>query len=540
MNVEFVAGMTRSDASNDAAPESDALDLRLLALLAGTVAVAALLFYFRGNEILLYGDAVAHINIARRVFDSRTPGLGQLGTVWLPLPHILNIPFVINDHLWQTGLGGAVPSMVAYVFGVLGIFRLVRGMASRVTAWVAAAIFGLNPNLLYLQATAMTESLYIALFIWSVVYFSEFVQPAENDDRNGRRSLEKCGLLVSAAMLVRYDGWFLAALIAIAALIVCWRMRAPGSRLRRALVNYALLVGATGALWLAYNYARYGNPLEFANGPYSAHAIQERSRTPTWRSYPGENSPRTAALYFLKASRINLGYGNTEYLLFTLAFVGLLCVCCFARQYLPWALLWSPVVFYTASIAWGSVPVYLPQWWPFTYYNVRYGLQMLPAVAVFSALLVEFATRLFPKRRIGAAAIVLMITALSYTTVWHRTPIVLREARVNGTTRMIFEQQLALALSRLPKNATLMMDCSSYSGAIQDAGIPFRRVLRESNPPYWDAALREPAQSADYVIAIDHDVIAAAVKLFPGNLKAVATVGTPDTRHATIYRSVRE
>jgi len=31
-------------------------------------------------------------------------------------------------------------------------------------------------NLIYMQATAMTESLYLALFIWAVVYFSEFIR----------------------------------------------------------------------------------------------------------------------------------------------------------------------------------------------------------------------------------------------------------------------------------------------------------------------------------------------------------------------------
>ena len=35
-------------------------------------------------------------------------------------------------------------------------------------------IYAANPNLIYLQATAMTESLYLALFIWAVVYFNEF------------------------------------------------------------------------------------------------------------------------------------------------------------------------------------------------------------------------------------------------------------------------------------------------------------------------------------------------------------------------------
>ncbi len=77
---------------------------------------------------MLYGDAVAHINIARRVFDSQNPGLLQLGTVWLPLPHLLMIPFIFSNAMWQNGAGGSIPSMLAYVLGVVGIFRLVRGM----------------------------------------------------------------------------------------------------------------------------------------------------------------------------------------------------------------------------------------------------------------------------------------------------------------------------------------------------------------------------------------------------------------------------
>src|SRR5215472_6322692 len=66
------------------------LDYVVLFLLSATISISALAFYYYRDAILLYGDAVAHINIARRVFDSRTPGLFQLGTVWLPLPHLLD------------------------------------------------------------------------------------------------------------------------------------------------------------------------------------------------------------------------------------------------------------------------------------------------------------------------------------------------------------------------------------------------------------------------------------------------------------------
>ena len=85
------------------------VEVRVLALLAVWVSVFSFLFYFRSGDVLLYGDAVAHINIARRVFDSKTPGLLQLGTVWLPLPHLLILPFVVSSALWQGGGGGSIP-----------------------------------------------------------------------------------------------------------------------------------------------------------------------------------------------------------------------------------------------------------------------------------------------------------------------------------------------------------------------------------------------------------------------------------------------
>src|SRR5579872_1729109 len=106
-------------------------EVNLLIWLTTCVSVFSFLFFYRRGEVLLYGDAIAHINIARRVFDSRTPGLLQLGTVWLPLPHLLMIPFLLENWMWQTGIGGSIPSLIAYIFAVAGVFRLVREALSR-------------------------------------------------------------------------------------------------------------------------------------------------------------------------------------------------------------------------------------------------------------------------------------------------------------------------------------------------------------------------------------------------------------------------
>ena len=220
-------------------------DYLLLTSIATAISIGALIFYYHQGAILLYGDAVAHINIARRVFDSRTPSLLGFGTVWLPLPHLLDIPFIVNDRMWQTRPGRLDSFHDCVSGGDAG--RVSPGVlaraGSRMAAWIAALIYALNPNLIYMQSTAMGESLYLALFVWAAVYFSEFVRDAGDEPQKAGKSLRKCGLMVSAAMLVRYDGWFLAAVIAVVALAVMFRLRPFAQPLRRGLITFVLLTG---------------------------------------------------------------------------------------------------------------------------------------------------------------------------------------------------------------------------------------------------------------------------------------------------------
>src|SRR5947209_1711774 len=260
-------------------------ELLLVGQLAAAISIASFFYYLRHAQLLLNGDAVAHINIARRVFDSRTPGPLQLGTVWLPLPHIVMMPFLVSRWMWQTGIGGSIPSMLAYVFSVVGIFRLTRTILPGetktsvvgFTASFAAAIFALNPNLVYLQSTAMTEPIYLAWFIWAVLYFCDFVwaTTVPKVDEPGRSALIKCGFCLAGASLTRYDGWLLAAVTCVLAAFVTQRTGLPKGW--QAVRNLILISAAAPVLWIAYNAAIYRNPLEFANGPYSAKAIEQKA-----------------------------------------------------------------------------------------------------------------------------------------------------------------------------------------------------------------------------------------------------------------------
>lgn len=511
---------------------------------AGALSLAALLYFFLlREELLLYGDAVAHINIARRVFDSITPGPLQLGTVWLPLPHVLMVPFAIFDKLWRTGLAGAFPSMLAYIAGAMGVFRLLRARLSRPAAWLGAGIFALNPGLLYLQTTAMTEPLYLMLFVWSLVHLDAYARSAGEVGESliANRALKRAGWVIAAACLTRYDGWFLAFGAAIAAALVArsaeripQRPRFEVFALRKAFVRFLIILALAPALWLAYNAAVWGDPLEFATGPHSARAIAERTTPAGSPGHPGQDSPPVAALHFLKAAKLNLGEGRWQQVLITLAAAGALLTLVLRRRRL-WLLLWLPLPFYALSIAFGATPIFVPPWWPFSYYNVRYGLQLLPAVAVFVPLLAEVAGERLRRSQWLLAG---LLVAVSYVSSVLGPPITLREARVNSVTRLQLETALARELDRLPRGSTYLMYTSEHVGALQRAGIKLERVVHEGNFHEWPAALQDPAASVDYVIAAEGDPVARIVRRGGPYLKPVAVVEVPGKPRTTIYASL--
>jgi hypothetical protein len=529
----------------------------LVAQFAACVSFVSFAYYFQHGGLLLYGDAVAHINIARRVFDSRTPGLLQLGTVWLPLPHLLMIPFLLSDSTWQSGIGGSIPSMVAYVLGTAGIFRLVRNAlnfdlqpdpAARIAAWLSAIVFAANPNLIYLQITAMTESLYLALFIWTVVFFSEFVQESSrNDGPRGEKSssLLKCGLCLVAACLTRYDGWFLAATMCVAALAVVLKFTQKDQALRRSFAKFVLLAAAAPALWFAYNAIIYRNPLEFANGPYSARAIEQKNATTGSPSHPGSHDLPVAFSYFLKSAELNVAEGNWQKLWVALLLVGTLAILILDRRLWPLLLLWVPLPFYMLSIAYSGVPIFLPTWWPFSFYNVRYGLQLLPLFAVSASLPTYFLIRLARKRsaRMAVVSAVLIMLTASYASIWRAQPACFREAWVNSQTRLALETELASELKKLPRDSALLMYLGDHVSALQQAGIPLRRTINEGNHrPWktpsdqeglWERALAKPSQYVDFVIAMDGDPVSlGAQKQGLSSMAVIRTIGQPA---ATIY-----
>jgi 4-amino-4-deoxy-L-arabinose transferase-like glycosyltransferase len=98
-------------------------------------------------------------------------------------------PFVQVYSWWANGIAGAIPSALAYLAACAGIYRLARHWLKPAPLGLALAFFALNPNLLYLQTTAMTEPLFLCEMIWVVVWLVEWRTLLDEDARSSARLL---------------------------------------------------------------------------------------------------------------------------------------------------------------------------------------------------------------------------------------------------------------------------------------------------------------------------------------------------------------
>ncbi|MGA3080632.1 MAG: hypothetical protein ABSD44_04530 [Terracidiphilus sp.] len=524
-----------------------------LAVMASCAAasIAAILWSWRHGALLNYGDAVAHLHIARRVFDARLPRLTELGSVWLPLPHILMLPFVQVYSWWANGIAGLIPSALAYLAACAGIYRLARRWLPPTASALALAFFALNPNLLYLQTTAMTEPLFVCEMVWVAVWLVEWRSALNEDLKKARRTLCLIAAALIAAIFTRYDGWVMA--------LVAWTCIGLALARRRRLRSWsfwlasALLVAAPLA-WFVYNSIGFGDWLYFARGPYSAKAIELRTMS-HWDGppHPGWHNPWVSLLFFVKVSEMDAVAAAWGNVLLALSLLGTAWAWLTARQKaFQWALLlWLPIPFYAYSVAYGSVPIFLPVWWPHSWYNTRYGMEMLPAFALglgFAAQVALSAVNDFKPREVNprwvryAAGALFALVALNAAQMVREHPLTYVEGIKNIEARRPLEVQIPPVLRAQIANhpgAVILMDTSTFPNLVAFTGIPLRQTINESDLGIYSAALAAPAAHADFVLAFDGDEIDRAVHAHPGGLTALRRFSAPGEPSATLYASNR-
>lgn len=464
---------------------------RWIAFAALLVSVVAYIITVNIHGVLAYNDAISHLEIARRTLIGTSPGLAQLGGVWLPLPHILSLLLVWLDPLYYNGFAGSIVSMLAYVITVVLVYKIVyRLTGNKFAGVIGAAVFGLNINVLYMQSTPMTESLLFCLLAAMVYGVQQWA------DTERYRYLVFAGVSAFLATLTRYESWpILVCMLAAVALIAARQYRQPLSvkthraRSRDRIIAFSTAGFAGIALWLVWNWVIFGNPMNFQSGDYAKPSL--------WLT---NNEPAIGNIGVSIKTYCYAMTDNTPWPLLLSAAFGLvlLLVRGLKRQQgvnrgriLPTLALLVIVPFFMASLYTGQRPLHVTQVTG-EMYNVRFGL----VVALPVAILVGYAVGSFKRPRLFLGGVALTWVVLFGTLQFTTNDVATLNDPVRASTQQTNLQQNGTTdyFRTNYDNGRVLMETFGNE-RLAFFAVPSKELVYEGSYQQWEPALQDPASN---------------------------------------------
>ncbi len=467
-----------------------------LLLLTVTVSVTATWYSFLHHDILIYDDSYSHIRIARSVLDSATPGIAQLGGVWLPLPHLIMLPFIWNDYLWQTGLAGSIPSMICYTITALYLFLAARQLTNNSCAsFVGTLVFVLNPNIIYLQTTPLSEPVCFATSTVACFYFIVWVQTDKT------KYLTMTAAATFLATIARYDGWMLFFILFMLIPVIGYVRHHHRQQIEAQLLIFGILGGFGIILWFAWDKVIFGNLLYFKQGLYSSqiqtqyyfHAQLSATTDNLWQS----------VRYYGFACLDNLG--PVVIVLALIAFIKFVIVrrditmrknLAEIFAVLPFL---TPLLFYVTSFYSGQVIALVPGV-SSQLFNPRFGSQAAIPAALFIATLIPGSLKFFKLYKSLAIHAILCGVLIGQSIVIWNSGIVTLEEGQYGNSCIAF-QPVDAFLAQHYNGGWILED--TYLGTLneaQEADIHFKNIIYQGSSSLWKRALQNPGATVDWVI----------------------------------------
>lgn len=485
--------------------------LYIILFLSLVLSISSFIYYYHTDVIVAYNDARAHLNMARLVVDNLKPGIAQMGSVWLPLNHFLMLPFIWNDTLWQTGFAGSISSMVSYIISSGFVYGLIFLITKRIGAsFTGSLVFMLNPNVLYMQSTPMTELTLLMFFTGATYFLVKWVK-----ERYNIIYLVLASLMVFFATLTRYDAWFLFICL-VPSLIIITLLHykkdgklnfdrasfSKGFRILEARLLLFMTIGGFGIfLWLVWNFLIFKDPLYFALGPYSAKAQQERIEE------AGSLLTAHDLMLSIKAYWWSMLDNMGSFLLLA-GIVGLI-LFIFKNKITPFSVavltILTPVAFHIISLYVGNSILVTPELGAqFTeeartsWFNVRYGLMVAPAIALFAAYWARYK---------GLQILLISLIFIQSFFFYARRDVVTITDGVIGTSSLRVGDASTWIAQAAENENGLILTSIAYNNALAfSSGIDLKRFVHEGTGDYWSTALTTPSKNVKWIVMANGDV----------------------------------
>ena len=474
----------------------------IVACVAAACGVAGSVVSVETGTVNAYGDALSHLTIARRIFDSMAPGFEQMGTVWLPVPHLLLMPFVASIWMWHTGIGGCALGTLCLASSAASLYRIMARVGmSRTGRLLGLGVFLLNPTNIYMFTTALTEPVLIASLLGATAGIAGW---ALSPRRLSSGELAVFGgIPAAAAVMSRYEGW---ALIVTGTLVVAivvfrrestWRARLSW-RSFGPILSFVLPSLVAVAWWLAYNWALYHDPFEFLFGQYSASAqatvVAQEGLLPT---------KGNLGLSFYTFSWSMLEFTGVVPLV--IAGGGAVIAILLRRTTTQGLLIWllaTPGLFILAGLYLGQNVINNDHSIPTGWWNNRFAAPSGPFIAALCACVVGFWHRRRWLTR-GIAAILLLAAMGQYA--WFAEDLSGRSAVVAEAALSLREGEDARGAaewlhSHYDHGSLLIDESASDNAVLPLIGIAMSQVYdRASGNANFDAALADPVGHVQWV-----------------------------------------
>jgi len=490
---------------------SENLD-KILVLIAVIISVTSFFYFFQNNNLnIQFYDAQSRLNIARKVFDNLTPGIAQLGNIWLPLPQVLMMPFIWNNFLWHSGIAGYFMSGISFVMTVYFLYKIgIEAFESKFAGFVMALVALTSINFIYMQTTPMTETLFIATVTGATYYLLKWTK------YQSLNSLLLAAFFVSASTLTRYEGYFVFLFSILIVPIVLMIKTKDRVKTEGMLVLFGTLAVTGIALWMLYSAAIFKDPLYWMK--IYSHEISIVSTDQAVKKTVIDSTTRVTTKgdlvrsidIFSKSSAMMVGIpvtiiGTLGSIIFLLTF---LIKREFRKKYY-YPVLFVPFAVFTFVVFTfyrGGIPVRIPELnWStflnrntnlFEEYNIRYGLSMLTFVAIFFGWL---ATSKFKIIKIFLIlVIVFQVVTTFYTSLFtvYRLPIQLAQ----GTKSVVHGNTPGSNWLKQHYNGGLIMvSALQFDPEMFYIGLDYKNYIHEGAGDYWIDSTTNPQKYASWI-----------------------------------------